>query len=385
MLTHGTIEKAVREGERVRLNDGKGLMLAVSAKGRASWMLRVQHGGRRRDYGLGSYPALSHSDARHKADDTREAIRAGHDPISEKRRPSMPTLRDAAAAVIACKAKGWRSPKHAEDWRRSLERHAAALMSARVDGITRADVLATLQPLWETQPSTARAVRQRLRAAFGWATAFDHIAVNVAGEGIDAALPARPRQRSHHAALPAEQVGPALRAVDASEASESARLAVRFLALTATRSAETTGATLERGRYAESATFGTIPAARMKAGREHRVPLSSAAMAVLEGREGSLTMRAAPTSTRLPTGRLASLTGKPFGTRFSGRTSPPRRTVSEPVFPKHGAAETGQRWDAAETALAHAIGSDTERSYQRCDLLSERRGIMEAWGAYITS
>ena len=380
MLTHGTIEKAVREGERVRLNDGKGLMLAVSAKGRASWMLRVQHGGRRRDYGLGSYPALSHSDARHKADDTREEIKAGRDPISEKRRPTMPTLRDAAAAVIACKAKGWRSPKHAEDWRRSLERHAAALMSAPVDTITRSDVLTTLQPLAETKPDTGRAVRQRLRAAFGWAQAYGHIEHNPAGEGIDAALPARPRQRSHHAALNHADVGAALRAVDATEASESARLAVRFLALTATRSAETTGATWNEVDM-ESATW-TIPAARMKAGREHRVPLSSAAMAVLKA--ARLLDDASGLVYPSPYRKARQLDGKTL------RNALQRANVAAPP---HGlrtsfrswAAETGQRWDAAETALAHAIGSDTERSYQRCDLLSERRGIMEAWGAYITS
>ena len=375
MLTHGTIEKAVREGERVRLNDGDGLMLAVSKPGRASWMLRVQAGGRRRDYGLGSYRALSLSDARHKAREIRETVKAGGDPTADKRRPSMPTLSDAARAVIACKAGGWRSPKHAKDWAASLEHHAAALMPAPVDTITRADVLTTLEPLWETKPDTARVVRQRLRAAFGWAQAYGHVAVNPAGEGIDAALPARPRQRSHYAALHHADVGAALRAVDASAASESARLALRFLTLTAVRSGEARGATW--GEIDADGATWTIPASRMKAGREHRVPLSRAALAVLKAARG------------LDDGSgyvFPSPYGKGQLDGASLRNALTRAGVSATV---HGmrsafrtwASETGQRWDAAETALAHSIGSDVERSYQRSDLLEARRSIMEAWAA----
>ena len=378
MLTHGRIEKVVAERVAGRHADAKGLMLVVGATGSASWILRVQHAGRRRDVGLGGYPDVGLSDARHAADDMRRAVREGRDVVAERRRPSMPTFREAALGALACRGAGFRAKRTSRDWWASMENHAGQLLPRDVSGITSADVLRVLAPLWGRSPALARSLRQRIRQSFRWAQAYGHIEHNPAGEGIDAALPSMPKAVTHLQALPYEQVGAALLAVNATTASESVKLALRFVTLTATRSSETTGARWQEVDL-EAHTW-TVPASRMKAGREHRVPLSRAAMDVLKQARG-----------------LGDGSGLVFpspykrGGRLDGHSLRNALKAAGVDSTVHGlrtafrswCAETGQRWDACEMALAHAVGNAVERSYQRSDLLEARRAIMERWGAYL--
>ena len=227
-----------------RYGDGDGLFLNVTATGTKSWVQRVMVHGRRRDIGLGGYPAVSLAEARQRCTDNRKAIAAGLDPIAEKRKPTVATFREAAETVHEMNIPRWRSGKHAKSWLRMLERYAFPVIGDMpVDRVDRTDVLAVLKPIWTTKPETARRVRQRTRMVFRWAMSHGFIDHNPAGEVIDGALPTMPHVRDHFRSLPYQEVGAALKTVEASGASLSAKLCLRFLVLTAARSGEARGAT----------------------------------------------------------------------------------------------------------------------------------------------
>ena len=246
-------------------------------------MQRIVVHGRRRDRGLGGFPAVSLAKARERASEHREAVAEGRDPVSEKRKPAprVPTFREAAVAVVEINAPRWRARKHATNWIQSLERHAMPRLGEMpVDRITRADVLAVLTPIWGTRQETARRVRQRVRAVMRWAVAHGHRGDNLAGEGINGALPPIPAIPAHFRALPYKEVPAALETIAASTAGVAAKACFEFLVLTAARSGEARGATWNEIDL--DAHLWTIPAQRMKGGVEHRVPLSEAAIAALE-------------------------------------------------------------------------------------------------------
>ena len=178
--------------------------------------------GKRRDMGLGGFPRVTVAAARKAAADYRDAVAEGRDPDAEKRAPAVPTFAEAADAVYALNAPTW-APHHAKIWRQSLDRHALPRLGAlRVDRITRADVLAALQPLWASAPNQARRVRQRIRAVLRWSQAYEFVEHNVAGDAIDGALPrARPPVR-HHAALAYEDAPDAWQRIEPIGAAASA-------------------------------------------------------------------------------------------------------------------------------------------------------------------
>ena len=199
----------------------------------------------------------------------------GRDPLAEKHAPAMPTFREAAHAVHKANRPRWRNARHIGSWMQTLERHAMPVLgNTPLDRIDRGGVLRVLTPIWTTRPETARRVRQRMRTVFRWAMAHGFMETNPAGEAIDGALPPMPKVKAHLRALPYQEVGAALETVDASQASISAKLCFRFLVLTAARSGEARGATWDeidlKGHE------WRIPPHRMKAGMEHRVPLSRA-------------------------------------------------------------------------------------------------------------
>ena len=261
-------------------HDGRGLYLRVAPGGSKGWMLRATIDGRRRDMGLGGYPTVSLARARQLADGHRLAVAEGRDPLAEKRRAKMPTFREAAETVHAANLPRWRNGKHTDQWINTLRTYAfPGIGNLRLDRITRRDVLAALTPIWTTKPETARRVRQRIRTVLKWAMAHEFVEHNAAGEGIDGALPAMRRFKSHHRALPYAEVPAALETIDASTAGMAAKLCLRFLILTAARSSEARGATWSEMDLDNR--LWTIPAERMKGGAEHRVPLSDAALAVL--------------------------------------------------------------------------------------------------------
>ena len=263
-----------------RYSDGGGLHLYISNAGRKSWVQRVTIDRRRRDIGLGAFPSVSLAQAREKAAGNRAAVAEGRDPLAKKHSPAMPTFREAARAVHEANKPRWRNARHIAGWLQTLERHAMpTLDNTPLDRIDRGAVLQVLTPLWTTRPETARRVRQRMRTVFLWAMAHDFMKTNPAGEAIDGALPAMPKVKEHLRALPYQEVGEALEAVESSQASVAAKLCFRFLVLTAARSGEARGATwdeidLEGKEW-------RIPSQRMKAGMDHRVPLSRQALDLL--------------------------------------------------------------------------------------------------------
>ena len=372
-----TYQRANAITEPGRYRDDLGLYLNVAKGGSKSWILRIVVGGRRRDVGLGSFPRVSVADARKAAAAYRGAVSAGVDPAAERRAPAIPTFAEAADAVYDLNAPTW-APHHAKIRRQSLDRHALPRLGAlRVDRITRADVLAALQPLWASAPNQARRVRQRIRAVLRWSQAYEFVEHNVAGDAIDGALPrARPPVR-HHAALAYEDAPDAWQRI---EPIGAAGLCLRFLILTATRSGEARGA-----RWSEvdlDARLWVIPPSRMKARAEHRVPLSPPAVAVLEQARA-----------------LDDGSGLVFPSPYRhGREIDPetlRRTLRatglacsvhgwRSTFRDWAAENTGASWAVMEASLAHATGGLVERAYARSDLLAQRRALMQQWADYIT-
>ena len=205
-----------------RYSDGDGLHLFIGKSGRKSWVQRIRIDGRRRDIGLGGYPAVSLAQARKRASDNRSTVANGKDPVADKRRLKTPTLKEAAYAVHEANRPRWRNEKHAASWIQTLERHAfPKIGNMRIDKVGRSDVLTVLTPIWTSRPETARRVRQRMRTVFRWAMAHGFTETNPAGEVIDGALPPMPKVKAHLRALPYQEVGSALETVEASSSLSS--------------------------------------------------------------------------------------------------------------------------------------------------------------------
>ena len=363
--------------------DGAGLTLVVKPSGRRSWVARISADGKRRDIGLGAYPAVSLNEARHRAAELRaRALLADGRMVPSPARQiaAVPTFAQAAASVHALNAPRWRNARHAHEWLDSLHRHAEPLLNLPVDRITRADVLEVLHPIWHDKPETARRVRQRIRTVLSYAMALhEHIPSNAAGDGIDAALPPMPRIRNHQRALHYREVSEALTRVAASNSSMAARLCLRFLVLTAARSAEARGARWSEIEEADAA--WRIPGERMKSGTEHRVPLSRQALAVLDAARGlndssdlvfpSPLKPGYPLSwqTLLKLLRTNELDCTVHGFRSSFKTWAIEATTTP--------------WAVGEAALAHVVGNSTEAAYVRGDLFEQRRALMSAWADFI--
>ena len=360
-------------------SDGGTLFLRVAPGGSKQWVQRLTIKGRRRDMGLGGYPLVTLAEARDAAHNNRKLARTGGDPIAERHKAKVPTFREAAAATYDALRPRWRSDKVAANWKQQLERHAMRRLGPlHVDAIGRADVLKVLEPIWTTKPEAARRVRRCIKATLQWCVSHGHVEQNMAGEVLDGALPRQPSVKAHLRALPYVDVPEAINALDGDS---MGALALRFTILTAARSGETRGATwseidLDRREW-------RIPGERMKAGREHRVPLSDAALAVLERAraldDGSGLVFPSP----MRRGRPLSDMSLTKVLRTAGMAD--RATV-------HGfrssfrdwCAETGKAREIAEAALAHTV-QGVEGAYFRSDLFDRRRRLMDRWAAFVTS
>ena len=369
--------KALREPGRY--GDGATLYLVVAPGGSKQWVQRLTVRGKQTDIGLGGYPVVGLRDAREKAHANRTQAQSGADPLLEKRRAAVPTFRNLAAQHIEALRPSWRNAKHAAQWGSTLAAYAYPSIGDRpVDRITRADVIGLLSPIWTEKPETARRVRQRVRAVMARAIALEYIEHNPASEGIDAALARLPRVKAHHAALPYPQVPAALRAMRESAAMPTVKLGFEFLALTACRSGEVRGARWDE--VDPDAAAWTVPAARMKGGRPHRVPLSAEAMTVLaEARRldnGSGLVFPAPRSG-------AELSNMAFAQllRRLGLDFVPHGLRSS--FRDWAAERTGAPHAVMEAALAHSVRNSTEAAYFRSDLFDLRRGLMAEWGKFL--
>ena len=356
--------------------DGRNLYLRVADGGSKGWFWRGAIDGKTRKIALGSYPAVTLAQAREKAAEVRAAIAAGKDPLAEKRRAAIPTFAEAARQLHELNCGRWKNGKHTKQWIATLEKHAfPAIGALSLDQIERRDVLAILLPIWTATPETARRVRQRIRSVLKFGMAHGWIKTNAAGEAIDGALPAMPRiVQGHLRSLPHSEVGDALAGL---AGFSPARLCLRFVILTACRSGEARGALWDE---IQGDTW-TIPASRMKAGKEHRVPLSGAAMAVLEEaspfRRGNglvfpSPMKAGPLSDMALTVLLRKAQLADRATVHGFRSS----------F-RDWCAESGVARELAEAALAHTVGG-VEGAYFRSDLFDQRRKVMAAWAAYVT-
>ena len=368
-----TVTKPGRHG------DGNGLYLLVKPSGAKSWVLRTVVHGRRCDIGLGGYPLVSLAEARTAAFENRKLARAGGDPLAHRRRRDIPTFEDAARKVIEIHRPTWRKGgKSAEQWESSLRQYAFPRLGAKcVDTITTADVMAVLVPIWTDKAETARRVRQRISAVMKLAVAQGYRADNPAGEAIAAALPRVGDTPRHFRAVHHAEAGDVVRAIRESQGSLAARLAFEFLVLTAARSGEVRGAVWSE--FDLEAAVWTIPGERMKGGREHRVPLSGRALAILdEARaldDGSGLVFPSPagrkpmsTSTFSQLLRELDIDGVPHGFRSSFRD-----------WCSEFAQAPGE---VAEACLAHVV-KGVEGAYARSDLLDRRRNLMERWARYL--
>ena len=364
-----------------RYYDGDaGLFLWVKSASRKSFVQRVTVFGKRRDIGIGSVKWTTLAEAREKAYENRKTARTGGDPTTASN-GLVPTFAAAAEIVIDLHSETWRDgAKSADQWRASLRDYAMPRLGKKpVDKITTADVLAVLMPIWNEKRETARRVRQRIGAVMKWAIANGHREDNPAGDAIGAALPKGGNQAKHQRALPYAEVPAALEAVRTSAAYRATALAFQFIVLTAARSGEVRNATWAEIDV-EGATW-TVPGERMKSGREHRVPLSQAALDVLtEAREiadGSGLV-------------FPSVTGKPLSDNTISKLL---RDLSVEAVP-HGFRSSFRQWAAeksnaprevAEQALAHVNRNKVEAASQRSDLFERRRQLMDGWAQYLAA
>ncbi len=369
----------IRSAPPGRHCDGQGLYLVVQPTGTRSWVQRIVIRGRKRELGLGSTALVPLAEARDQALANRKLARQGGDPLAEKRRSQgMPTFADAAGRVVEQKRAGWRSPRHPQQWLSSLERYAFPRIGGLpVAEVTRADVLDILSPIWHVKAPTARCVHQRVHAVLEWAVAMDYRVDNP----CDRVLPVLGAQGDivqHMRALPHREVAAVLATVRASGATPVVSLAFEFLVLTAARSGE-----VREARWAEIDTtyhVWTIPATRMKAKREHRVPLCARAGEILEA---ARTLGDGDSPLVFPTGG-----GKPLDDRRFRRLLQRHRVAAVPhgfrsSFRDWAAEETDHPREVIEAALAHVVANRVEAAYARSDLFERRRRLMDDWAAYL--
>jgi integrase len=277
---NATTVKAAKAGKH---HDGDGLYLVVDAKGNRSWLLRSTLNGKRRAWGLGSTKHVSLADVREKAADYRKMIRAGINPAEALKAATVttPTFSEVAVQAHEAKRDGWKNPKHVQQWINTLQTYAFPIIgNIPIDKIDTPDILKVLQPIWLEKEETARRVRQRLGAVIDYAVVNKWREHRVHMDLLDDALPKQKKRDGHHSALPYSDIPKFMASLrDTLSASQTILNALEFTILTAARSGET--------RLAEWAEIDlenalwTVPASRMKMGKEHRVPLSDAALSAL--------------------------------------------------------------------------------------------------------
>ena len=367
-----------------RHSDGGNLYLVVDASGARRWVFIYRWNGRIVEMGLGGVDRLSLKDARARAQEARKALGAGQSPLEIKRAAVTQaqaaqrrvTFGEAADAYIHAHEAGWKNDKHAAQWKMTLAKYAAPLRPKAVAEVETADVLAVLQPHWQARPETAARLRNRIELVLDAARAAGHRS----GENparwrghLDKLLPRRAKHtKGHHAALPYADIPGFMLSLRA-DSGIPARL-LEFIVLTACRfseAAEAKWTEFEKGIW-------TVPAARMKAGREHRVPLSSRAKEIVEEmraiQSGELVFPGArggkPVSS---TGLAKVLARHAHGVTIHGFRSAFRDWAGDKTsFPR----------EVAEAALAHVLSDKTEAAYRRSDALERRRELMEAWARF---
>ena len=378
-----------------------GLNIQVQPSGNKSWIMRIRIGGKRHEIGLGAYPDTGLAAAREKARELRDKVANGSNPVAERQAAKVQvvkeqarsiTFNDAAKRFLLWKSEEFSNAKHAEQWRATLATYASpALGKMLVRDIDVRDVQRALEPIWLTKTETASRLRGRIEGVLAWATVAGYrTGDNPArwGGNLDAVMPkpSKVAKGDNQPAVPLELMPAWFAALRKREG--LAAKALEFLTLCASRSGEVRG--MHWDEVDLKAGLWTIPAARMKAGREHRVPLSAAAVKVLEGLE-----RRGDSPFVFPAERGGQLSDMSLSAvmRRMNEAEPGRwldRVSKRPAVP-HGLRSTFRDWaaektefprDMAEIALAHNVGSEVERSYRRGDMAEKRRLMMEEWAKF---
>jgi integrase len=379
-MAGGLTARKVETAKPGKYSDGGNLYLIVSPSGSRKWVLRFTWRGMAKEMGLGTPATVSLADAREKAATARRKVAQGLNPIDERKRTSgIPTFGEMADQVRETLSAGFRNEKHKAQWKSTLATYAASLRDMPVDTITTDDVLAVLKPIWTTKPETASRLRGRIEKVLDAAKAkgFRDGENPARWRGhLDHLLP-RPSKlaRGHHAAMPYDVVAALVADLRGREA--FAALALELCILTAARSGEILGMRWDEIDLDKK--IWTVPAHRMKAGREHRVTLSQRAAAILvrltknrssdfvfpgQRRDKPLSNMAMEMMLR----RMKIANATVHGFRSS--------------FRDWAGNETGYPRELIDTALAHAVGDKADQAYRRSDALEKRRDLMEAWAGY---
>lgn len=369
--------------------DGGGLYLQVTHADARSWIFRFMLNGRARSMGLGSLHTLTLAEARNKATECRKLCLDGIDPIEARQRVRSAAQLDAAKAMtfdacaeayIEAHKKGWRNEKHVDQWRNTLATYASPVFGALpVQAVDTGLVMRVIEPIWGHKTETATRVRGRIESVLDWAATRGYRQ----GENparwrghLQNLLPKRSKvQRvEHHAVLPFVQISEFIASLR--QQNGTSPLALEFTILTAARTGEVIGATWDEIDLAERA--WTVPAERMKGGREHRVPLCAQALRILER------FRALDDKYVFPGGKR----GRPLSNMAMLELL---KRMGRPDLTVHGFRSTFRDWAAetthfpnemVEMALAHIIENKVEAAYRRGDLFQKRRELMDAWAGF---
>jgi integrase len=379
-----------RAKKRGYLSDGGGLYLQVGPNGSKSWVFRFRDGARLKEMGLGSTHTLTLAEAREAALVCRKQRLAGLDPITARHQARAAaqleaaktlTFEQCAEAFIEGHRASWQNAKHAAQWGSTLKTYAYPVFgSLPVAAIDTPLVLRALEPIWKTKTETASRLRQRIEAILDWARVRGYREgenpARLKGH-LDHTLPARAKVAKvvHHAALPYDEIGPFM--MKLRDQPGISAMALEFAILTAARTGEVLRATWDE--FDLGGKMWTVPAARMKAGKEHRVPLSDPAADILQKLEA---MKSGPFV--FPGGKA----GKPLSSMAMLMTL---RRMERGDLTAHGFRSTFRDWAAeqtnfpgevAEMALAHSVSDAVEAAYRRGDLFEKRRKLMEAWASF---
>lgn len=392
MAIHKLSPRKVASAGPGKHEDGGGLRLVVSEGGAKKWVLRFTFNSKRREMGLGSFPDTGLAEARRKAENFRKLAKDGVDPINardlEKQQHSTPTFTSCAARYIKSHRHSWRNAKHARQWVSTLKTYARPVIGEMpVDEIDTHHLLNILEPIWKTKTETAKRVQGRIENVLDFASAHKYRdeANPARWRGhLDKLLPkpSRVKEVSHIPAMPYEEVGLFITELHGHTSISSK--ALQFLILTATRTSEVLNAEWHEIDLAK-ATW-TVPAERMKARREHRVPLSTQAIDLLSNlphvQDGLFVFPGARHGRPLSNmAMLQLMRGMEYG--VGGKRG---------NFVPHGFRSSFRDWsgevssyprDVAEMALAHTIENKVEAAYRRGDLFEKRRAMMQDWANFI--
>jgi len=364
-----------------RYADGGGLYLEVRSERAASWIVRMQVDGKRRDFGLGSAEKVSLASAREKRDALRGQFAAGIDPVAERKRAiGIPTFQQAAEQVHRERLKIWSNGKHQDQWIQTLRTYAFPTLGAvPINAVERGHILGVLTPIWVEKPETARRVKQRIGVVLDWAFGKGWRDAEAPMRALSRSLPKVDSSGGHFAAMPYSEVPAFMQKLR--ERDGMGALALEATILTAARSGEIRGATWSEVDF--DAALWSIPAERMKRKRPHVVPLSPSAVAVfrraleLRNRDSELCFPGVKRGRPLSDATLRTVL------RRMGLDHDPHGFRS--AFKDWAGEIAGYANELSELALAHVAQDKTERAYRRGEMLARRRGMMDAWAEYCCS